>query len=210
MYLLAMNKLKPYHVIDCNYIDTIKQQVVEWCKANTDFFEKTSPRFDRFVNYKHLVKLCPALGKFIMDLKIPVKEIQFGVMTENRRMLTPLPLHVGEWPQDIKINLPICNTNNSVTEWFDVPEEVILSKPLYRREFYTEAEHAMPDLRELDPVVQDLYPKIGEYYMNNEAIVFNAYYPHRVRFFDIDSIVLPRIIMSIIPVKEDLLVPLLR
>jgi hypothetical protein len=157
-----------------------------------------------------LARQCKHLGKFVARLKVPFREIQFGVMTERRRMLTPLPLHIGEWPQDIKINIPICNTENSVTEWFDIPEEIIKARPLFRREFYTEAEHAMPDLRDLDPVVQDLYPKIGEYHMRDNPVIFNAYYPHRVRFNDIETIELPRIIMSIIPIKEDSLMHFLK
>lgn len=205
------DKLKPYHVLECPEIEDIKKEVMAWISNNEDYFtDASNMRFDRYIDFKDMVKQCPSLGKFIARLKVPFRDMQFGVMTERRRMLTPLPLHIGEWPQDIKINIPICNTENSVTEWFDVPEEEILKRPLYRREFYTEAEHAMPDLRDLDPVVQDLYPMIGEYHMANAPIVFNAYYPHRVRFYNIENTKLPRIILSIVPLKEDSLVPFLK
>lgn len=203
--------LKPYAVLECPNIEDIRKEVLAWVHLNTDFFtDTTNIRFDRLVNYKELARNCPSLVKFAAQLRVPFRDLQFGVMTEARRRLDPLPLHVGEEPQSIKINIPICNTENSVTEWFDVPEEVQEQYPMFRREFYTDAEHDMRDLRALDPIVHEHYAKIGEYHMVDNPVVFNAYIPHRARFYNIENTKLPRILLSIIPIKEDSLVHFLK
>lgn len=200
--------LKPYHELERpESMDLIRTEVLAWLDTNTDFLINTDdPRLDRQVDRKSLFLSCPSLAKYMYSLQQINVDAIFLVIPPKRKV--PLGLHCLEGDANLKINFPICNTENSVTEWFDIPHDVVMSYPFFRRDHYLDNESDMPDLRELDPVVQDLYPLRGSYNMLNNPIIFNASIPHRARLFD--GWKFPRIILSLIPLDQESLVQYLR
>ena len=202
------HKLKPYYELSCPQIGTIRAEVLDWMAKNTDLLtDRECPRFDRWVDWKDLAKKCPSIIDFAKEWKVPFRDLQFGIIPPFRKI--PLSLHAGEQPQSIKINIPICNTEYSVTQWFGIPKETLDSLPTFKRDFYEEVEGELVDLRHLEDSVEELYPKIGEYHMLNNPVIFNAYIPHRVRYTEPDLVTFPRVLLSIIPISESSLLPYL-
>lgn len=198
-------KLKPYVEVPCPYIDVMRKEVLDWLEQNTDYLtNEDNPHLDRVVDYVDLAKKCPSILKFAKDLRVPFRDLQFTIIPKHRPDYVPLPLHVNEAYQNIKINIPILNATDSyVTEWYDVPQEDLDTYPKFRREYWRDWEPLMIDLRTLDPVVHEKYPLAGSYSMIDVPIVFNAFYPHRVRCINnYSKEVFPRILLSAIPHDE--------
>lgn len=204
--------LKPYAELPCPDIDSIQKEVISWIKNNTEYLtDQENPHLDIVVDTVDLIKKCTSVVKFCKDVCVPIKEVQLTIIPKRRDIHTPLPLHVNEVGQNFKINIPILNTDKRfITEWYDVPVEDLNGYPKFRREYWREWEPPMVDLRELDPVVQDKYPLAASYSMVNTPIVFNACYPHRVVHDNYASAVFPRVLLSIIPFKDESLIKYLK
>lgn len=212
MNMQPYQHLKPYAELGCSNIVVIQKEVIAWIKNNTDYLtNEENPHLDITVDTIDLVKQCPSVVKFCKDVGVPIKELQLTIIPKHRDIQTPLPLHVNEVGQNFKINIPILNTNKRfITEWYDVPVEDLNKYPTFRREYWREWEPPMIDLRTLDPVVGTKYPLVASYSMVDTPIVFNACYPHRVIHDNYTSAVFPRILLSVMPVKEESLIKYLK
>jgi hypothetical protein len=203
-------RLKPYHELPCpNNLNDIKKEVLDWLEKNTDYLtDKNNPHTTRYVNFVDLAKHCPSVIKYAKELKVPLIDIQFIIAPAIRTV--PVGLHAGEDPQNIKLNIPILNTDEAyITEWYDIPHEILESMPTYREPYWADIEKPMVDLRQLEDTIQDCYPLAGRYCMVSNPIVFNAAYPHRVNHVDWSNAKWPRVVMSLIPADEHSLTPFL-
>lgn len=202
-------ELKPYQEIECPMLEDIRREVLAWMARATPYLtDREDPRLDRPIDdQKDFIRSCPSLVKYMSLIKVPMRRFHFLIIPPHRT--NPLELHVGEHPENIKVNVPILNTTtDAVTEWFGIPQEDLEKYPMLRR-YHFEDGVEMLDLREIHHTVQDLYPMVGQYCMTNSAVVFNGNIPHRVMMPSADHN-WPRIILTMVPIKEEQLVPYLQ
>ena len=158
--------------------------------------KKQESKYWHTIDYKQLGKVCPSLIKFSSKIKIPIKEISIGLLTEGMSSYG-CPLHIDAPPKNFKINFPIYNTEDMWTEWYDIPESDLLSLPKIVDQ-HTGKE--MYNFKNLHDQVHNLYPCITRYNMHSCPIIFNSYIPHRV--MPGSNAKYPRIMLSSIPVFE--------
>ena len=196
-YIPDQSIYKCLHELECNNLDKIKEEVMNWVVDNTHYLdEKKEKKFWHVIDYKDMGRTCPSLLRFMASVKIPIKEITVGLLTEGIGT-NGFKLHNGAPPMNFKINFPIYNTEDVWTEWFDIPKEDIHKLPVITNQF-TGTDHY--DFSPLHTTVQDLYPCIERYNMHECPIVFNSYIPHRV--MPGPNAKYPRIMLATMPVVD--------
>ena len=176
--------MKAYQIIQWNSLNQIQDQTLEYVYANNlldsnDFWNK--------VNTVEFVKKSPALIKFCQSLRLPLQECAILIAKDN----TGVKLHVDEKPITAKLNIPILNTANTYTEWYDIPMPV-LNDHIDVNPFGSE----FINLKDLSI---DNYIKIAELEML-DPVIFNSQIPHRVRFGS--NVQLPRIVLACMFIHE--------
>jgi hypothetical protein len=196
-YIPDQSKFKCIHELECDNLDSIKEEVMNWVVDNTHFLdEKKELKFWHVIDYKQLGKTCPSLLKFMAKVKIPIREITVGLLTEAMNK-SGFWLHNGAPPYNFKINFPIYNTEDVWTEWFDIPVEDMKKLPVNINQHAGTEQYNFTSLHE---TVQDRYPMLCRYNMHTHPIVFNSYIPHRV--MPGPAAKYPRIMLATIPVVD--------
>lgn len=163
---------KCIHELECDTLEKIREEVMNWVSQNTDFLNKKINNFWHRIDYKNMGRACPSLIKYMASIKLPIGEIALGVLAESRATIGH-KLHYDVPPHNFKINFPIYNTEDVWTEWYDIPKE---------------------DMHKLDTIIdpttgdeeydfnkiQNTYPCLMRYNMHHKPIIFNSYIPHRV------------------------------
>ena len=196
-YIPDQTNIKCIHELPCSNLHLIQQQVLDWVDENTNFLqEKTDKGFWKKIDYKHLGKFCPSLLKFMASVKIPIREITVGLLTES--MSTEgFVLHNGAPPCNFKINFPIFNTEDVWTEWYDIPKaDMYALGTMINKHTGTE----QYNFTKINNQVLDLYPCLLRYNMHDHPIVFNSYIPHRV--IPGPNSKYPRIMLATMPVID--------
>jgi hypothetical protein len=180
-YPADTTKMKTHHELECPSLPKIQEEVLTWIDDNTEYLrDSTDTGFWHMINDVNMVRHCPSLIKYMKSIKIPLREITIGVLTEGMKD-DGLVLHMDNPPLNIKINFPIYNTEDVYTEWYDIPVEELDKLGIYKNTLITEFDAYNYKLRKIHDVVQDLYPCITSYNMHEKPIVFNSWIPHRVR-----------------------------
>lgn len=195
-YIPDQSIYKCVHELPCDNLDKIQEEIMTWVKSNTNFLdEKKETKFWHTIDYRHMGKVCPSLLKFFSSVKIPIREIVVGVLTES--MTGGFVLHNGAPPYNFKINFPIYNTEDVWTEWYDIPvEDFSKFGKLINRHTRTD----QYDFGSIHDTVQDLYPLLCRYNMHEHPIIFNSYIPHRV--MPGPGAKYPRIMIATMPIKD--------
>jgi hypothetical protein len=192
--------MKTHHELDCPALGKIKEEVLNWVDTSTDYLK--NPRdisFWHLIDYVDLIKHCPSLLAYMRSIKIPLREVTIGVLTESMKD-SGLELHMGNPPLNIKINFPIYNTEDVYTEWYDIPESDLIKLGTRVNEHVTEMTCYNYKLYKIHDTVKDLYPCITRYHMQNHPIVFNSWIPHRVMAGP--NAKYPRIMIATMPINE--------
>lgn len=193
-------KFKTHHELDCPVLDKIQEEILTWVDTNTNFLkEKEDKTFWHLIDYKNLTRTCPSLLKYMSDIKIPLREITIGLLTESMQD-QGFKLHMDNPPLNIKINFPIFNTEDVYTEWFEIPIEDMDKLGIHKNEHIKNFDAFNYNLAGLHDKVQDLYPCVTRYNMHHKPIVFNSWMPHRV--MPGPNAKYPRIMLACMPIKE--------
>ena len=195
-YIPDQSRFKCVHELECDSLDQIKQEVMNWVADNTDFLnEKQEKKFWHVIDYRQMARVCPSLLKFMTRVRLPIKEITVGLLTES--MTKGFVLHNGAPPMNFKINFPIYNTEDVYTEWYDIPREDMRQLPVVSNLHTGTLQY---DFSVLHKTVQDRYPCLLRYNMHQHPIVFNSYIPHRV--MPGPNAKYPRIMLATIPMVD--------
>jgi hypothetical protein len=193
-------KMKTHHELECPTLDKIQEEVMLWVDTNTNYLsDKTDTGFWHLIDDVDMARHCPNLIKYMMSLKIPLRQISVGVLTESMKD-HGFSLHMGNPPLNIKINFPIYNTEDVYTEWYDIPVDDLDELGIVKNPHVTDFDAFNYDLPKIHHVVQDLYPCITRYNMHKHPIVFNSWIPHRV--MPGPNAKYPRIMVACMPIKE--------
>ena len=147
------------------------------------------------IDFKNLARVCPNLLRFMSSVRIPIREITVGLLTET--MTNGFVLHNGAPPYNFKINFPIYNTEDVWTEWFDIPQVHLDCLPTFVNPHVGTEQY---NFGELHKVVQDRYPLLLRYNMHKNPIIFNSYIPHRV--MPGPDAKYPRIMIATMPMRD--------
>lgn len=192
--------MKTHHELNCPVLPKIQEEVMEWVDRNTDYLTNTSDQsFWHVIDDVALAKQCPSLMKYMMSIKIPLREVTIGVLTHSMKD-TGFKLHMGNPPLNIKINFPIFNTEDVYTEWFHIPDPDLNKLGIFKNPFIDTFDAYNYNLFKIHDVVQDLYPCVTRYNMHTHPIVFNSWIPHRV--MPGPNAKYPRIMLATMPINE--------
>ena len=190
------SKYKCVHELDCPNLKDIQREVLDWVKTNTTFLQnKTDDSFWHKIDYKDLAKTSPSLLQFMKSVKIPIREITVGLLTEA--LNTGFQLHHGAPPLNFKINFPIYNTEDVWTEWYDIPKEDLDALGVVKNVYTGTSQYALAKIHD---TVQDKYPCIMRYNMHEKPIIFNSLIPHRV--MPGPNAKYPRIMLATMPITD--------
>ena len=196
-YIPDQSIYKCVHELECDNLDKIKEEVMNWVVDSTYFLdEKKDKKFWHVIDYKHMGRTCPSLLKFMHKVRIPIRQITVGLLTEGMNT-DGFVLHNGAPPMNFKINFPIYNTEDVWTEWFDIPKVDMYKLPTYTNPHTGTVQW---NFKELHETVQDLYPCLLRYNMHDCPIVFNSYIPHRV--MPGPDAKYPRVMLATMPVID--------
>jgi hypothetical protein len=195
-YIPDQSIYKCVHELECDNLDRIQQEVMNWVVDNTNFLSGNKDRsFWHKIDYKHLGKVCPSILKFMSKVKIPIRQITVGLLTDV--MTDGFVLHNGAPPMNFKINFPIYNTQDVWTEWYDIPkEEMYKLGTIVNNHTNTE----QYNFASIHNTVDKLFPCLLRYNMHKNPIIFNSYIPHRV--MPGPDAKYPRIMLATMPVSD--------
>lgn len=196
-YIPDQSGFKCLHELDCPELPQIQQEVLVWIDNNTEFLTNTSDRmFWKQIDYKDMGRAVPSLLKFMRRIKVPIREITVGLLTQAMRD-TGFVLHHGSPPLNFKINFPILNTQDVWTEWFRIPSADLQQLPLLQNPFTDEQQY---NLSSLHDTVMERYPCVMRYNMHKYPIIFNSLIPHRV--MPGPNAKFPRIMLATMPITD--------
>ena len=176
-YIPDQSIYKCMHELECETLDKIREEVMNWVVQNTNFLnEKTVKNFWHQIDYKNMGRVCPSLIKYMASIKLPIGQIAVGLLSESRAT-TGVILHNDAPPHNFKINFPIYNTEDIWTEWYDIPKDVMYKLDTIINPFTGTEEY---DFNKIHCDVQYAYPCLMRYNIHHKPIIFNSYVPHRV------------------------------
>lgn len=183
--------------LECENLFEIQKEVISWLEKNTNYLiEEIDDTFWQKINHLKLIKDCPNLIKFFKSMKIPVRELTVGVFTKSMAA-QGFQLHIDALPLNFKINIPIFNTENIFTEWYDIPQTDLKNLGLIKNKFTNTSQF---DLSKIHNDVQNMYPCICKHNLHAAPVIFNSLIPHRVIANKFANY--PRIILSAMPVVD--------
>ena len=116
-------KVRTHLELECNSLGNIQDEIIDWVSKNTNYLNDVSDvQFWKKIEYKDLGKRCPSLMNYMKSIRMPIREIVIGLLTEAMRD-DGFILHIGAPPLNFKINFPILNTEDVYTEWYDIPKD---------------------------------------------------------------------------------------
>jgi len=175
--------MKTHHIIDCDCLEKIQEESLRWIETHTDLLTN-APQFWNKIESKVFLLQNPTLVKFCLDRKLSIREVAVLVTSIDQS------LHVDEGPVVAKLNVPLLNTKDTFTEWYDVPDIQSVSP------VDSPFGNAYLDLKDVDLTTCQ---KISEVEMIN-PVIFNSTIPHRVKVNPTAS--LPRVVLSCMFFKE--------
>lgn len=192
-------KIKTHHELECDVLNKIQEEILHWVDKNTNFLnEKEDLEFWKKIEYKNLVKTCPSLIRYMKSIRIPIREVTIGLLTESMKDSGFL-LHIGAPPLNFKINFPILNTEDVYTEWYDIPKEKLDEIKLMVNDHTNTLQY---DLSMLHDTVHENFDLITSYNMHSCPIIFNSWIPHRV--MPGPKAKFPRIMIATMPINDPL------
>ena len=175
--------MKTYHNIECDCLEKIQEESLQWINTHTDLLTN-APQFWNKIDSKLFLLQNPTLVKFCLDKKLSIREVAVLITTND------VTLHVDEGPVVAKLNVPLKNTKDTFTEWYEVPEinDIVSVESPFGNPFL--------DLQNVD---LNKCKKINEVELV-APVIFNSSIPHRVR---VDSKSKePRVVLSCMFFKE--------
>lgn len=119
--------MKCYHVLDCPDLVSIQQETLLWIDQHQELFE--SKEFWNKIDYIDFIKNSPSLIQYCTSLKLLLRECAILIGYEDG-----VGRHTDEGPVVAKINIPILNTQDTYTEWYNEQGEQIarveINKPV--------------------------------------------------------------------------------
>ena len=188
--------IKCVHELPCDSLPKIQKEVLNWITKNTNFLdEKRDLGFWMKIEYVVMAKQCPSLLEYLASIKLPIREITVGLLTEG--MTSGFSSHNGSPPYNFKINFPILNTEDVWTEWYNIPLEDCPKFGIFKN---PHTGFDMWNFSKIHKQVEGLYPRLMRYNMHKCPIIFNSYIPHRV--MPGPGAKYPRIMLATMPVKD--------
>lgn len=175
--------MKTYHDIECDCLEKIQEESLHWIKTHTDLLTD-APQFWNKIDSKLFLLQNPTLVKFCLDKKLSIREVAVLITTDD------VTLHVDEGPVVAKLNVPLKNTKDTFTEWYEVPELNDIKS--------VESPFGNPFL-DLQNVDLAKCKKINEVELVT-PLIFNSSIPHRVVIGP--KAELPRVVISCMFYKE--------
>jgi hypothetical protein len=173
--------MKPYHILSCNYLADIQQQVITWIENKHRQVTKSKALWNK-IDTLDLLKSSPALIKYFGSLDLKLREASLTVIPEPKK----INLHIDEMPVTAKINIPIMNTTDTYNRWYKVPKHIMEStEPIVNKfgnKFY--------NFEDIDYSALELVAEVETI----EPMVFNSQIAHNI-VLGKDSI-LPRIVLA--------------
>jgi hypothetical protein len=78
--------MKTHQELECPTLEKIQQEVLEWVDQTTDYLRTPRDKsFWHLINYVDLMKHCPSLLAYMRSIKIPLREVTIGVLTESMK-----------------------------------------------------------------------------------------------------------------------------
>ena len=100
-YIPDQSIYKCVQELDCDCLDKIKEEVMNWVVDKTDFLDKKiDKKFWSMIDYKSMSKTCPTIVKYMYSIKIPIRQITVGILTEA--LHDGFMLHNGAPPYNFK------------------------------------------------------------------------------------------------------------
>jgi len=106
--------MKTHHIIDCECLEKIQEEALVWIKDHTDLLEKADQFWNK-IDYKQFLLQNPTLVKWSLENKWAIREVAVLVAHEE----SGVGLHTDEKPVICKLNIPIQNTKDTYTEWYN-------------------------------------------------------------------------------------------
>jgi hypothetical protein len=112
--------MKAYHKLDCNNLEEIQNQVLEWINLKNPKVLESNSLWNK-IDTVDLIRSTPALTKYCQSMDLKIREVALTIVNNNRGA----DLHIDELPVTAKINIPILNTRNSYNRWYKIPDEIL-------------------------------------------------------------------------------------
>jgi hypothetical protein len=109
--------MKCYHVLECSNLVSIQQETLLWLDQHQDLFE--SKEYWNKIDYIDFIRNSPSLMQYINGLGLKLRECAILIGYEDG-----LGRHTDEGPIIAKINIPILNTQDTYTEWYDGDKQI--------------------------------------------------------------------------------------
>jgi len=109
--------MKCYHILECDNLVNIQQETLLWLNNHNELFE--SDEFWNEIDYVDFIRNSPSLVKYINGLGLRLRECAILIGYEEG-----VPRHIDEGPIIAKINIPILNTKDTYTEWYDGDKQI--------------------------------------------------------------------------------------
>lgn len=182
--------LKCFYELDCPQLEEIQQQTLTYLTGLYKLDDQESLGTDLWlkIDYKSLLKSCPALLEWARSLKLYIREVAITVVNDY----SGASLHIDEFPVTAKINIPILNYQLAVNEWYNIPEHVKNQyKPTvnqFGKEFWSFKNIDLSQCELIDSITL------------TKPIVFNSRVPHCVKI--LPGCQFPRVVMPVMFINE--------
>lgn len=110
--------MKCYHILDCDNLVSIQQETLLWLDSHQELFE--TKEFWNKIDYVDFIRNSPSLMQYINSLGLKLRECAILIGYEDG-----VPKHTDEGPIIAKINIPVLNTQDTYTEWYNDQGEQI-------------------------------------------------------------------------------------
>ena len=107
-----MLERKCYHILECSNLVSIQQETLLWIDKHPELFD--SEVYWNKIDYVDFIRNSVSLIQYVNLLGLKLREcaIMIGYRDGVAR-------HIDEGPLLEKINIPILNTKDTYTEWYD-------------------------------------------------------------------------------------------
>lgn len=182
--------LKCFHELECPQLEEIQQQALAHLTKLYDFSDQESLNTDLWlkIDYKSLLKCCPALLEWTRSLNLHIKEVALTVVNNQ----SGVPLHIDELPVVAKINVPLLNYQHAINKWYEVPECI-------KSQYKPTVDQFNNGFCQFDDIDLSKCKLLGSVTMT-KPIVFNSQIPHCVDL--LPKCLAPRIIMPVMFINE--------
>ena len=104
--------MKCYHTLECDTLASIQQETLLWLEQNQTLFE--TKEFWNTIDSIDFIKQSPSLVKYATSLGLVLRECAILIASKGGA-----PRHIDQGPVIAKLNIPILNTKDTYTEWYD-------------------------------------------------------------------------------------------